>query len=326
MRFSSVSNKAAVLAASFFICAYGQAFVTGENSLGISGDMQLKWIGKGVSQKKADAEILISQTIYADTTPTVGADYDGQYNLRTTTALFSLFYHFQNVVDLKLRMPFMIKQGVDQSNVVKTGPFGDLALDVSRQWGAAAHVLTGLTLGFPTGPASIHSTSLSGVKDIRFLSPDNQLGTGLFSASLRASYRFTPEWGIINAGASYTAGLFAVRTTEYGYYADSNRITFDKTEFQSARDGWAARNDAGIVRPDRIGFFADFGIKTETVNHGFGIGYYYPAAAGKTVVLDKGETAVFSTRDSALASLYAQDSMKSKEIIIIAQKSTQKWE
>jgi hypothetical protein len=325
MRFSTVASRAIALAAIVSVSAYGQAFVTGENSLGISGDMQFKWIGKGVSQKKFDAEILIGQSIYADTTPTVGPDYNGQYNLRTTTALFSLYYHLRNAVDVKLSMPFMIKQGVDQSNVVKTGPFGDLALDVSRHWDAAAHVRTGLTLGFPTGPAAMHSTAIATVKDITFLSPDNQLGTGLFSATLRASYAFTPDWGVINAGASYAAGLFAVRTTEYGYFADSNQITFDKSEFQSARDGWAARNDAGVIRPDRIGFFVDIGIKTETVNHGFAVGYYYPAASARIVTLGKGSEKAPSL-DSALAALRGKDATKSVEYLVVDRTTDSTWE
>jgi hypothetical protein len=325
MRFSTVVSRVIALAAAVCVSAYGQALVTGENSLGISGDMQLKWIGKGVPQKKLDAEILISQAIYADTTPTIGADYDGRYNLRTTTALVSVFYHLHNAVDFKLSMPFMIKQGVDQSNVVKTGPFGDLSLDVSREWGAAAHVMTGLTIGLPTGPSSIHSSSIVDSMDVKFLSPDNQLGSGFFSASLRASYRLLPEWGLVNVGASYMAGLFAVRTTAYGYNTATKTVTFDNSQFESARDGWAARNEAGVVRPDRIGLFTDVFVKTETVNHGFAVGYYYPAAAEKRITLEKGIQKA-PTQDSALAALRAQDSTKSVEYLMLGQTADQTWE
>ena len=57
------------------------------------------------------------------------------------------------VLDLKLSMPFLIKQTPDG----KTGPFGDMLLDVSRSWGTLNMFAAGLTLNFPTGYSTIMS-------------------------------------------------------------------------------------------------------------------------------------------------------------------------
>jgi hypothetical protein len=256
----------------FSLTASGQTVSVGETNLNASGEMQLKWIGKGVSNKLFDAEILLSQGVIADSSKVLGPDYDGRFRLKITTLLASVYYHPPKVMDIKLCMPFLVKSGPDGV----TGPFGDLSCDISRKWGESGNIGTAVNLNLPTGYSSILKTD-----NLTFLSPDNQLGSGLFSAAVRASYALIKEWGIINMGGSYSAGLFAIRTTEYGYDTKTDKITYDNKKFQVARDGTGARNDAGEVFPDRINIFTDFGIKTDILTHGFGIYYSYPLAPGK---------------------------------------------
>jgi hypothetical protein len=297
--------------------ASGQAMQVGENSLGLSGDLHLKWIGKGIAGKLIDADIVLSEAMIADSSTINGSQYDGRFRVKITQALVSFYLHPGKVLDLKLSMPFLIKQGPDG----KTGPFGDMVLDVSRSWGTLNMVSAGLTLGFPTGYSTIMSDNT------HFLSPESQVGNGLFGATVRASYGFASDWGIIDIGASYSAGLFAIRTSSYGYNPITDNITYDTKAFEVARDGWGARNDAGVVTPDHIGLFADFGIKTETVNHGIGIGYYYPAAPMGYETLDKGNTASpFSTK--ALAQEYLDTSNHASNTTYFAagQRADNTWE
>jgi hypothetical protein len=284
--------------------------------MNVSGDMQLKWIGKGFSEKIIDCEMLLSQTMLADSSIT-SSDYDGRFRLKTTTGLLSVFFRPVKTLTLKLSMPFLYKQGPDG----KTGPFGDLSLDVSGSWGALNRGFAGLTIGFPTGYSSIMKDNMS------FLSLENQLGSGLFGASARAGYSFSPEWGILNIGASYSAGLFAIRTSEYGYDQNTDLIIYDKKTFELARNGFGARNDAGVTRPDFLGVFADLGIKTETVNHGISVGYYYPAAPVTYETLVKANTTTtFATRALAQAYLDAGDTVANVKSFAAGQRTDSTWE
>jgi hypothetical protein len=298
--------------------AAGQTMQVGENSLGLSGDLHLKWIGKGIPGKLIDADIILSEAMITDSSKLGGPDYDGRFRVKTTQALVSFYFHPGKILDLKLAMPFLIKQGPDG----KTGPFGDMVLDVSRSWGTLNMVSAGLTLGFPTGYSTIMSDNT------HFLSPESQVGNGLYGAIVRASYGFAPDWGIINIGASYSAGLFAIRTSSYGYDHNTDNITYDTKSFEVARDGLGARNDAGVVTPDHIGLFADFGIKTETVNHGFCIGYYYPMSPLSNYdTLDKGYTATpFATRSLAQASLDAGNMLSNRKYYVAGQRPDSTWE
>ncbi|HUI93868.1 MAG TPA: hypothetical protein VLX68_16615 [Chitinivibrionales bacterium] len=297
--------------------ASSQTMQVGENSLGVSGDMNLRWIGKGIPGKLFDADVILSEGMIADSSKLYGSAYDGLFRTKTTEALASLYFHPGKVLDLKLSMPFLIKQGPEG----KTGPFGDLMLDIGRSWGTTNLFSAGLTLGFPVGYSTIMSDNTT------FLSSENQVGNGLFSATARASYAFAPDWGIINIGASYAAGLFAIRTSEYGYDQVTDEITYDTKAFQVARDGWGAKNDAGVVTPDRIGLFADFGIKTEVVNHGFSIGYYYPTQLFSGYdVLSRGNTASpFATRTLAQAFLDASDTVADQKSFVAGQKTDSTW-
>jgi hypothetical protein len=298
--------------------ASGQAMQVGENSLGMSGDLHLKWIGKGIQGKLIDAEVVLSEAMIADSSKLGGSDYDGRFRVRTTQALVNFYVHPGKILDLKLSMPFVVKQGADG----KTGPFGDMLLDVSRTWGTLHMIAAGLTLNLPTGYSTIMSD------DTHFLSTESQLGNGLFGATARASYGFAPDWGIVDVGASYSAGLFAIRTSDYGYNPTTDQINYDKKSFEVARDGWGARNDAGVVTPDRIGVFVDLGIKTETVNHGFCIGYYYPTQfVSNYETLAKGSTsATFATKALAQASLDAGDTVANTTYYVAGQRSDSTWE
>lgn len=214
-------------------------------------------------------------------------------------------------------MPFLVKQGPDG----KTGPFGDMLLDVSRSWGALNMVAAGVTLNFPTGYSTIMSDNT------HFLPAESQVGNGLFGATVRASYGFAPDWGIVNAGASYSAGLFAIRTSDYGYDPVTHNITYDKKAFEVAREGWGARNDAGVVTPDHIGVFADFGIKTETVNHGFSIGYYYPVVpAGYDTLNKDSTTSQFSTKALAQGYLDTSNHASNTTYFVAGQRAGGTWE
>jgi hypothetical protein len=106
--------------------AAGQSVQTGEDLADISGDMQLAWIGNGVSQKALDVEIMISHGILPDSSTMIGSDYDGRYLVQISKALVGFTFRGLKPVDIKLRMPFVIKQGREG----KTGPFGDMTLDI----------------------------------------------------------------------------------------------------------------------------------------------------------------------------------------------------
>jgi hypothetical protein len=273
------------------LSAGGQPFQTGEGKADLWGDMQLEWIGKGVPQKLFDAEIMISQGIIPDSATVTGANYDGSYLVQVSKAQVGLTFHGLKPVDIVLRMPFIIKQGREG----KTGPFGDLDLDIGAHWKFAQ---AALNLTFPTGYSSIMSGEL------RPFSYNTQSGRGLFSAAASASYVLDAEWGAINLGCSYGAGLFAVRPHGYLYDTVQDKILIANYQFDVARDGWAAKNGAGLLIPDRVGVFADMTVKTEVVTHCFGIGYYYPTASAtyevyKRTVMDFDSSKNFPTAQAA---------------------------
>jgi hypothetical protein len=266
------SVKTLLACAVMFSAAFSQTMQVGESHLGVSNDPQLKWIGNGIPGKIIDMEFVFSQAMISN-----NSNFDGKFDYKNTTARLGLYFRPKDIVDCKLSMPFLLKQGPEG----KTGPFGDLSADISRSWGTTNKVIAGITIGVPIGYSSISQDT----NEVDFLPPQIQPGSGLFCGTLRTSYAVVPEWGIINVGASYQAGIFAIRTYEYGFTADTvkklSKILLDSKRFEFARDGWGARNDAGVTRPDYLGVFADCGIKTETVNHGISIGYFYPTAPNK---------------------------------------------
>jgi hypothetical protein len=259
----------------FFINA--QDMVLGENNIDISKDILLKWIGTGIQEKTINMEMLFGYAMFANNT-----NFDGKYDYKTTSARFSLEIKPKNIIDIKLSMPFLLRNGPD----AKTGPFGDLSADISKGWGKTNKIITGITLTFPTGFSAIKKDD----NDIEFISSQLQVGSGLFSSIVRAGYAFMPQWGAVNIGVTYLAGILAVRTKEYGYDTISDKIFSQKKQLEFARDGWGAKNEMGTTRPDYLGIYTDLGIKTETVNHGISIGYFYPCSADKYEKYEKGIT------------------------------------
>jgi hypothetical protein len=284
----------------------------GSSAGSASGDVQIKWIGTGVMGALFDCEVVASGGALSDTSFVRGSEYDGMLRIKSTTALVSLFYHPPRIMDIKLSMPFLYKEG----NFATTSGFGDLLVDLNRKWGVSGNIASGLSLIIPTGFSSIMA---SGKEP---LSSDYQLGGGLFSASLRGSYTFDFDWGIINLGGTYSAGLFAIRTTEYNFDADPNRIvlTSKQKQFEFARESWGARNDAGVFSPDYLGIFTDFGIKQERYTHGFCATISYPTTQGNAELRDVNITnsTSLATKGEAQAYLDTSNSVTHGNVTNIA--------
>ena len=273
--------------------SFGESIQTGQSSTDMSGNLQLQWLGKSAPGNILNAEIMLSLGMLPDTLA-------GRFAAKTSMARVSLDFHPPKILDITLSMPFLIKQGPDGF----TGPFGDLSVDICKEWGKDENFLTALTVGLPTGFATIQQKNsiLSGVT---YLDPIDQPGNGLFDAQVRACYAFLQEWGFLNVGASYFAGLFAIRTSEYGYDTANQTISHPSMQFQVARDGLGATNDAGVRTPDRLSVFANLGIKTDMLMHCFAIGYTHSMESGLIYNLTPGATLnTYSTRDSAVASLH----------------------
>jgi hypothetical protein len=259
---------------------WGSVGGCGSSAGSATGDVLVKWIGNGVSGALFDAELIMSEGALTDSSLVRGSEYDGRLRIKTTTALLSLYYHPPRIMDIKLSMPILMREGISTN----TGGLGDLLVDLCRKWGASGDVQTGLSLIVPTGYADIMNTG------IEPLASDNQLGGGLFSLSARGSYTFDFDWGIINLGGSYSGGFFAIRTTDYGYDTSTIRVYSLNQEFQYAREGWGARNDAGVFSPDYLSVFADFGIRSQGFTHGFSINYSYPLAQSNVEIRGVNET------------------------------------
>jgi hypothetical protein len=260
--------------------------------------MQLKWIGNGVEGALFDAEVVIGRSVLSDSSLVNGSQYDGRLRLQTTTAMLNLYYHPPRIMDVKLTLPLVFKEG--NANNIKTGPISDLSLDLTRKWGTVGNILTALTIVFPTGNASM----TDGVAQP--MSSDNLLGGGVFGASLRASYTFDHDWGIVSVGGSYSAGLFAMLTSEYSFQENPYyNMTPSKQVFKFSRSGFGSINDAGIVGPDFVGVFTDIGIKTEALTHGFSFNLGIPMENGRselrTMQVSDLTTTDFPTREAAQA-------------------------
>jgi hypothetical protein len=313
-----VPNRFALLAVvAFLACsAFGDPVQTGESNTDLSGGMQLKWMGKSLPGNVLNVGVLLSLAMLPDT-------LDGKFSAKTSTALVSLDFHPQKILDLKLSMPFLVKQGPEGF----TGPFGDMFVDICKKWGKDENLATALAIGFPTGYSAIQKLNAQQAFDgVTFLNPENEPGNGLFTAQVRASYAFLPDWGFVNLGGAYSAGLFAVRTTEYGYDTLQKTISHVAMEFQVARDGLGATNEAGVLTPDRLSLFTDFGFKTEMLIHCFSIGYFHPLESGRINQLTQKETALsYSTRDSADAFLQQKYTNPDTTFEVVGQRGNGQW-
>jgi hypothetical protein len=270
----------------------------GSGAGGASGDLQMKWIGNGVEGALLDAEINVSRSVLADSSLVNGTQYDGRLRLQTTSVLLNAYYHPPKIMDIKLTVPLVFKEGNNNSS--NTGPLSDMSVDLTRKWGVVGNILTGLTLVLPTGNGSMTDGPSQP------LSSDNQLGGGVFGASLRGSYTFDHDWGIVSVGGSYTAGLFAMITSEYNVQQNPPfAMSSDKQVFQVSRSGLGSINDAGIVSPDFIGVFTDIGIKTEALTNGFSFNFGFPMEKGRselrTVDVNNVSSTDFSTKEAAQA-------------------------
>jgi hypothetical protein len=152
-----------------------------------------------------------------------------------------------------------------------TGPFGDMSLDISRGWGMSGNFKTALVVVIPTGRYDIPEQL-----DLA-LRPELQLGGGVYGGSVRAQYTIDRDWGLITLGTSYSAGLLAMLTTEYGY---DKKVISSRKKFEFAREGAGSVNDAGLVNPDYLNIFTDCGIKNGELSHGVSISLSLPMRNG----------------------------------------------
>jgi hypothetical protein len=276
----------------------------GSGAGGPSSDVQLKWIGEGIQGALFDAEIGVGRSVLADTSPLYGNKYDGRLRLQTTTISLNAYWHPPKIMDIKVALPLVLKEG--NANNLNTGPFSDLSLELSRKWGLVGNILTAVTVVFPTGNTSLTEGT------VQPLSSDNLLGGGVFGTSVRTSYTFDHDWGIVCLGGSYSAGLFALITSRYdmtpsytfnidnGAYDTAYAISSGRKTLKFSRNGWGSINDAGIVTPDFIGLFADIGIKSEAVTHGFSVNLGVPMRQGRSELRQVIPTNdAFATREEA---------------------------
>jgi len=253
----------------------------GASSGSTASDMQIKWLGQGITGALIDMEVGFSQSQSFDTTgvafPYVGA---GGVRISTSAMLTSLTWH-PGVYHLKLTIPLVLKTAfLDNINYV-IGALGDLSLDVNRKWGQAGAFGTALAFTFPTGRSDILK---GGGNTLLYLPPYLQLGGGVYGASARLTYDIDHDWGMMSFGGSYSAGLFAVITEEYRL---DSAIGFspgtpvpEKKSFKFSRSGWGSLNDQGAVSPDNISLFADAQIKVPSLVHGFSLSLSAPLRKG----------------------------------------------
>jgi hypothetical protein len=85
----------------------------GESSGSASSDLQLKWIGKGVTGALIDMDMTFSQSILADTAKDPAQKFDGALRLKITSLLMNIYCHPRGV-DFKLALPFLIKKAISK--------------------------------------------------------------------------------------------------------------------------------------------------------------------------------------------------------------------
>jgi hypothetical protein len=159
--------------------------------------------------------------------------------------------------------------------VSTTGPLGDLALEAARPWGEAHAWRARLSLSLPTGAFDIP------LDRTRYLLPEMQTGSGLFSAALGLDRTVDRDWGFLSVGGLYSLGLAAFLTQDYKYDADLNQAVSAKKTLRWARAGSGARNDIGTVQPDNVSAFADLGFKSEALVQGVTLTLGFPLRQGE---------------------------------------------
>lgn len=246
----------------------------GASSGSVSMDTQLKWIGRGVTGALFDAEVLYMNAGVSDNSYESREVSDGHLRYRSNALLLNLFYHMR-YLDFKLGLPLVMKSGHDN----KTGLMGDMSLDITKKWGMLGNIRSALTFSLPTGRYDIYTS-----QTIR--NPEMQLGSGTVNAGIRLDYTMDKDWGIITLGTAYSGGFFGMRTKTWEYDTTIGMPVPAKKTLAAARyfthndkgtmNGWGSINDVGTVQPDMASWFADVGIKVESMMHGFCLSYSLP--------------------------------------------------
>ncbi len=236
----------------------------GASSGSVSGASQLKWIGKGVSGGLFNVELFFMQAMLSDTAQFDDENNSGWMKIKNTSFITNISFK-RRFLDFKLSLPFVYKDGLG----TRTGLLGDMSFDVGLNWGSSVFFNSALSFGFPTGRYRIHVPG----SNARYVLPEMQLGSGVFSISPRFQVTVDRDWGILTGGFSYSMGMLAVKTDTYGYDSTADRIERVKRSLQISRDEFGAINDIGNKTPDAFSLFYNIGIKREGVVHGFDITY-----------------------------------------------------
>ena len=255
----------------------------GSSSGNVASDMQLKWIGRGLSGPLFDFEAIAGQAQNFDTSGVGNVSGDGIIlGLNTSSLMLNLGYHPQ-VMDIKLTVPLVIKHGYYNGSGYSTGMLSDLSLDMSKKWGMEGEITTGVALSFPTG-----STNIPAMQDnsSSLLAPPYfQTGSGMYGASARVEYLMDHDWGFVNVGASYAGDFFAMITDEYNIVAtdafgDEKPVSAHRV-FKYSRAGMGGINDAGTISPDNVNLYVDLEKKTALFAHGASICFSFPLRDGR---------------------------------------------
>jgi hypothetical protein len=247
----------------------------GASSGSVSSDMQLKWIGNGISGALFDMEAMYAHSQITDTAGTLPAQ-EGLLKYSTNSLLVSLFWR-PLPYTVKLSVPLSIKQGWWKGSSYNVGTLSDLSLDISRKWGMTGALGTALVLNFPAGRSDIPDL----VNRTQLAPPHLQMGSGVFGGSLRLNTDIDRDWGMISLGSYYSGGVFAFTTDDYSFDTVSMSPVSVKKSFKLCREGWGAINDQGTVIPDIVTVFSDIMVKASSIAHGFSMLFSLPLRNGR---------------------------------------------
>src|SRR5690606_4852474 len=166
-----------------------------------------KWVGRGVSGGLVDLEILSNTTL------------GGDYLYSATAGSFTFHWPSQPNYTAGLSLAWKsnsfeyegYKVNADPTSRLArvTGGFGDLGLSFNRLFGNENEHSGGLSMSLPTGQHDIkrlHIMGLnSGYKDVRYMNPFVQPGSGLYSLGISYEYTKTKDWGLLVFGGSYSS-------------------------------------------------------------------------------------------------------------------------
>ncbi len=279
---SHLCNAATTRPAPILLTPWDAVGGCGSSSGSVASDMQLKWIGRGVSGALFDFEAIAGQSLNFDTAGVGNVSGDGIITgLNTSSWLLSLFYH-PRIIDFKLTLPLVIKHGYFDGAGYSTGTISDMSLDISKKWGMEGAVTTGISLSFPTGSTNI--PQLQDNSGTLLAPPYFQTGSGMFGGSARMEYLMDRDWGFINVGASYSGGFFAMITDEYNIDTDDiynpKPVSTHKV-FKLSREGWGGINDEGTVSPDNVSMYVDLEKKASSFAHGVSLCFSFPLRNGR---------------------------------------------